>query len=320
MLLTKFIKHQLRIFAVLTALALGLMVFVYARVPAMVGIGVYDVKAQFGDSSGLYPKALVTYRGVKVGQVSDLELTDKAAVATLRIDSGTEIPKSAFAELHSTSAIGEQYVDLVPRGNDAGHLGDGDLIPMTRTVEMPQITPVLDSVNHLLETIPKEQTTRVLNEVDAGLGGSGPEVGELIDSTDQLLTEAQRQIGATTGLINALEPVLTQQQQLAPSTAEYASLVAQAHRASSPSATATCARCSATASGLDPARNTVNDLQKSLPMMLDNLNVNATVLKTYLPQLQQTLVVYPATVARAQTVVNPRAAARATSSSTSAPA
>ena len=97
MLLTSLIKRQLRIFAVLATVALGMTFIHYARVPAMFGVGVYDVTVDFKDASGLYPKAAVTYRGVKVGVVSELDITDTGAVATLRIDNGNDIPAGVAA-------------------------------------------------------------------------------------------------------------------------------------------------------------------------------------------------------------------------------
>lgn len=307
MVLTRLIKRQLRIFAVLTAVALGLMVFTYARVPAMVGIGVYDVKAEFGDASGLYPKALVTYRGVKVGEVSSLELGSTSAVATMRLDSGTRIPANVDAELHSTSAVGEQYVDLVPKGAPGASLQDGDVLPRTRTVEMPQITPVLDSVNHLLKSVPLRTTSEVLDQVDEGLGPNGPEVGELIDASGKLIDEAQDRIAATTGLIQALEPVLTTQQRLAPQTVGYAASLRQLTQQLASKDADLRSLLRAGGPGLDAVSATVDDLQSTLPMLLDNLSVSGQVLNTYLPQLEQSLVVYPATIGRLQSTVNPRA-------------
>lgn len=313
MLLTALIKRQLRIFAVLSAVALGLTFVHYARVPAMLGIGVYDVTVDFEDASGLYPKAAVTYRGVTVGKVSDLEVTDAGALATLRIDEGTDIPAGVSAELHSTSAIGEQYVDLVDpaRGRDQADplLADGAAIPRERAVEMPQITPVLDSVNRLLESVPKAETRRVLAQVDEGLAGAGPDIGELVDASGRLLTEARGQIEATTSLISALEPVLETQTELGPRTRTAAESLADVTGAVAKDDAADLRALLETApGGLDAATATVTDLQPVLPMLLHNLTTNAQVLHTYLPQLRQTLVVYPATVARLQSTVNPRAA------------
>ncbi|TQK68369.1 MCE family protein [Nocardioides sp. SLBN-35] len=311
MLLTPLIKRQLRIFTVLAVVALGLAFFQYARVPAMLGIGVYDVDVDFGDASGLYPKAAVTYRGVEVGQVSKLEVTDEGAIATLRLDNDAKIPAGASAELHSTSAVGEQYVDLVdPRTPPAGGevLADGARIPRERAVEMPQITPVLDSVNRLLESVPKAETKRVLDEVDAGLGGAGPDLNELVDSTGDVLSEAQARIDATTSLIAAVQPVLETQRDLGSRTQSYAASLDELTTALAAGDSAAVRTLLKNApGGLDAATRTVTDLQPVLPMMLANLTTNAQVLNTYLPQLHQTLVVYPSLVARLQSAINPRA-------------
>lgn len=312
MLLTPLIKRQLRIFAVLASIAVGLAFFNYAKVPAMVGIGVYDVTVDFADASGLYPKASVTYRGVRVGVVSDLQVSDDGAVATLRINNGADVPEGSRAELHSTSAIGEQYVDLVPPAAGKGEgdvLAHGAQIPRDRAIEMPQITPVLDSVNRLLESVPKQKTQRVLDQLDDGLGGSGPELSELVDASGKLLSEAQSQIDATTSLISALQPVLGTQRDLAAQTQGYAEALndVTGSLATGDSA-ALRALLKDAPGGLDAAKKTVQDLQPTLPLLLANLTTNAQVLNTYLPELRQTLVVYPATIARVQSTVNPRAA------------
>ncbi|MCR1785135.1 MCE family protein [Nocardioides carbamazepini] len=312
MLLTPLIKRQLRIFTVLALVALGLAFFQYAKVPAMVGLGVYDVTVDFADASGLYPKAAVTYRGVGVGEVSKLEVTDSGAVATLRLEDDARIPAGASAELHSTSAVGEQYVDLVdPRsepepGGDL--LANGARIPRERAVGMPQITPVLDSVNRLLESVPKAETKRVLDQVDEGLGGAGPDLNELVDAAGGLLTEAQAQIDATTSLIAAVQPVLETQRDLGPRTQSYATALDELTGALAADDTAAVrALLKKAPGGLDAATRTVTDLQPVLPVLLANLTTNAQVLNTYLPQLHQTLVVYPSLVARLQSAINPRA-------------
>ncbi|HSV39071.1 MAG TPA: MCE family protein, partial [Nocardioidaceae bacterium] len=222
MVLTRLITWQLRIFGGITAVALGLTFFEYAKVPSMVGIGVYDVHVDFADASGLYPRAQVTFHGVKVGRVAKLEVSDDGAVATLRIKNGVDIPSSATAELHSTSAIGEQYVDLVTDDSAAPYLADGSRIPRERAIAMPQITPMLNSLNRLLASVPREQTRRVLSQVGDGLGGRSEDLRGIIDSSGRLVAEAQANIQATTSLIAALQPVLSTQEDLATRTLGYA--------------------------------------------------------------------------------------------------
>jgi phospholipid/cholesterol/gamma-HCH transport system substrate-binding protein len=308
MLLTTLIKRQLRIFAVIAVVALGLTFFSYAKVPAMVGIGVYDVQVDFADASGLYPKAQVTYHGVKVGRVAKLEVSDDGAVATLRIDSDVDIPADATADLHSTSAIGEQYVDLVADDGDGPFLDEGGEIPRDRAVEMPQITPVLDRLNRLLAGVPRGQTRRVLSQVGDGFAGTGPDIGSLIDASGRLLTEAQANIDATTSLVAALEPVLATQQELGPSTRSYAASLDHLTAALAADNSADLrALLTDGPGGLDALTQTVTDLQPTLPMLLHNLTTNAQVLNTYLPNLRQLLVVYPAAIARLQGMTNPGA-------------
>lgn len=311
MLLTRLIIWQLRIFAALSAVALGLAFVVYAKVPAMVGLGVYDVTVDYADASGLYPKALVTYRGVKVGTVVGLEVSEDGAVATLRIDNDADIPAGSKAELHSTSAIGEQYVDLVPPAEVKGKgpfLADGGEIPRDRAIEMPQITPVLESVNRLLASVPKKKTRLVLDQVGDGLGGRSADLEGIIDSSGQLLAEAQENIDTTTSLITALRPVLTTQRELGASTQTYAAALNDLTTALAASDSADLrALLRSGPGGLDALTRTVTDVQPTLPMFLTNATTNAEVLNAYLPGLKQMLVVYPATVARLQGAINPRA-------------
>lgn len=307
MVLTSLVKRQLRVFAVLTVVVLGLGLVQYARVPAMAGIGVYDVQAQFKDASGLYPKAMVTYRGVKVGRVESLEVVDGKSEATLQIDDDRRIPADVIAEIHSTSAIGEQYVDLVADRGEGPYLEHGAVIPVDRTVAMPQISPVLESLNDLLDAIPTAATRRVLDEADKGLGGAGPDLASVVDSSSKLLDEAQLRIDATTSLIASLEPTLSTQRDLRDETLGYTSSLAEF--ASEVAARDDDLRdlLADGPDGLSAARDLVEDLQPTLPLLLENLTTNGQVLHTYLPELKQVLVMYPVTVARLQSTINPRA-------------
>lgn len=306
MILTPIVRRQLRVFAVLTFVCVGLTTVVYARVPQMLGIGVYDVAADFKDASGLYPRAMVTYRGVKVGTVSALELDGEEARATLELESGTDIPSDAVAELHSTSAIGEQYIDLVP-GTSRFPLEDGAVIPWQRTREMPQISPVLDKLNGLLKSVPTAKTRRVLAQIDEGLGGSGDDLGGVIDSTSELVQAASADLEATSSLIETLQPVLATQQEEMGHTQAYAASLARFTDELAAHDGDLRALLDGSPKDLDTLRGVVDGVRPTVPKLLRNTTTDARVLNTYLANLEQILVVYPATVARVQASVNPRA-------------
>ena len=86
-MLTKFIRRQLVLFSILTVVALLVLGWYYLRLPSMVGIGQYQLKADLPASGGLYPTANVTYRGITIGKVTDVEPTEGGAQATMSIAS-----------------------------------------------------------------------------------------------------------------------------------------------------------------------------------------------------------------------------------------
>ena len=86
-MLTPFIRRQLILFAVLTVVSIFVLGVYYLRVPSLVGIGRYTLKAELPASGGLYPTANVTYRGITIGKVTDVQPTEQGAEATMSIDS-----------------------------------------------------------------------------------------------------------------------------------------------------------------------------------------------------------------------------------------
>src|ERR1700675_917554 len=127
-------KIQLAIFAVITVITLTVMGIFYLRLPATFGIGTYEASADFVAGGGLYKNANVTYRGVAVGRVESVTLNPTGVTAEMRLNSGTPIPQNVIATVKSVSAIGEQYIDLVPPENPTpGKLRDGDRIERANT-------------------------------------------------------------------------------------------------------------------------------------------------------------------------------------------
>ena len=113
-MLDRLTKAQLAIFGVVTVITVAVMAIFYLRLPAALGIGTYQVTADFVAGGGLYKNANVTYRGVAVGRVESVGLNPHGVDAVMRLNSGTVVPSNVTASVKSVSAIGEQYIDLVP--------------------------------------------------------------------------------------------------------------------------------------------------------------------------------------------------------------
>src|ERR1700747_2844330 len=127
-MLTRAIWRQLIIFSVIsviTAIALG---GYYLQLPTAMGIGQYTLKADRPTSGGLYKTANVTYRGETIGKITAVEPTETGVQATMSIGDRYKIPVDASANVHSVSAVGEQYLDLVSVGNPGKYLSPGQTI------------------------------------------------------------------------------------------------------------------------------------------------------------------------------------------------
>lgn len=307
MILTRLVRGQLVAFAVLGSLALAFVAIVYGRVPAQVGVGHYDVSADFADASGLYPQANVTYRGVTVGRVTALDLRPDGVRVRMQLDSDAQVPRDVSVQLHSTSAIGEQYIDLVPPDDRGPYLADGAVVPRAQTVPMPQITPVLERLDGLLASVPKAATSRVLDQVDAGLGGAGDDLGGLVDASDTLLQTAQQRLADTRSLIRVAEPTLRTQQALGGQTQQLSASLAMLTRQLAARDGDLAALLRSGPASLRSLDGLLGDVRPTLPTLLDNLGTIGEPLTDYQANLQQLAVIYPALTAKTQEALFPRA-------------
>ena len=117
LMLTRTVRTRLVVFAVISIAILTITSLFYIRLPQLLGFEQYDVTADFADATGLYENAIVTYRGAQVGRVDAVNLKANGVQVVLQMDDGTHVPADSTATVHSTSAIGEQYIDLVPPGH-----------------------------------------------------------------------------------------------------------------------------------------------------------------------------------------------------------
>ena len=198
-MLTRLIRIQLVLFSIVTVLALVFLGWYYLRLPTLAGVGQYTLYADLPASGGLYKPATVTYRGIQIGKVTDVEPTERGARATMSISDRYKIPVNAAANVHSVSAIGEQYLDLVPEGNGNQYLSDGQTI--TKGTVPDEVGPALDSANRGLEVLPKEKIDTLLSEAAQSVGGLGPALQRLVDSTTAIASDFRDNLDPVNNII-----------------------------------------------------------------------------------------------------------------------
>ncbi|MEC4762781.1 MCE family protein [Mycobacterium sherrisii] len=302
-MLTPFIRRQLWLFLVLTVVSLLVLGVYYLQVPSLMGIGRYTLKADLPASGGLYPTANVTYRGITIGKVTAVEPTTHGAEATMSIDSQYKIPVDAVANVHSVSAVGEQYLDLVSTGNPGKYLADGQTI--TKGTVPAEIGPALDTANRGLAVLPKDKIATLLDETAESVGGLGPALQRLVDSTQAIVGDFRTNITNVNDIIQNSGPVLDSQVNSSSNIERWArnlnTLAAQA-AARDQNVRSILSRAAPTA---DQVSAVFSDVRESLPQTLANLEVVFDLLKRYHSGLEQVLVFLPQGASIAQTVAAP---------------
>lgn len=293
-MLTRFVRIQLAIFTIASIVGVLVMVLVYMQTPTLLGIGRITVKLELPASGGLYRFSNVTYRGVQVGKVTEMDVSRTQATATLSLATSPKIPADLEAEIRSVSAVGEQYVELMPRTDSPPYLQDGSVIAMSDTRIPQAVGPMLDQVSSLINSVPKEKLSGLIDESFKAFDGAGYDLGSLFDSSAQISGDLNNKASdQTTALIQDAGPLLDGQAQSADSLRTWARSLAGVTGqvvANDPQVRNLLQQGPGAA---DEASRLLDQVKPTLPVLLANLTTVGQVGVTYHPSLEQVLVLLP---------------------------
>lgn len=294
MYLSRRIKIQLAIFVVVAVVAVSLMSLHFMKLPALLfGVGRYTVKVELPRTGGLYDTSNVTYRGAEVGRVQSVELTDTGVAAVLSLTSGIDIPSDLKAEVHSQSAIGEQYLELLPRNATSRPLKDGDVITLANTSVPQDINALLGAANTALRAIPHDNLKTVVDESYTAVGGLGPELSRIVKGSSDLAIEARNNLDPLLALIDQWQPVADSQIHTSDAIAVWASHVATATTELRTHDQDVAGAIDKGGPALGEARQLIERLQPTLPILLANLVSVGQVGLAYQNDIEQLLVLVP---------------------------
>ena len=305
-MLTRFVRTQLVIFSIASIIGMTAMVVVYMQVPTLLGIGRMTVTLELPGTGGLYRFSNVTYRGVQVGKVTDVRPTRAGAQATLSLSASPKIPADLQASVRSVSAVGEQYVDLLPRTDSGPYLRDGSVIP-ARDARVPQqVGPMLDQVDALLQSIPKDRLRTLLDESFRGLNGAGDDLAALLESSSKVAAEFDGVADRARALIEDGRPLLDAQAASSGALRSWAAGLAGVTGqlvANDPQIRAVLDNGPG---ALVEAARLLDQVKPTLPVLLANLTTVGRIAVTYHASLEQLLVLLPPYIASVQAVGLPR--------------
>ena len=208
-MITRRTKIQLMVFVLITLFGVTFVGARYAQLDKAFYDDNYTVTANFADSGGIFAGGEVTYRGVSVGKVNKLVLTDEGVNVVLDIDNSyDEIPADTLAVVGNRSAVGEQYVELQPQRDDGPYLHNGSVIDEQDT-RLPIATDtLLTHLSETVESVDKDDLKTTVDELGAAFGGTGEDLQTIIDSGNSFINTANDNFDVTTALIRDSNTVL----------------------------------------------------------------------------------------------------------------
>jgi phospholipid/cholesterol/gamma-HCH transport system substrate-binding protein len=187
------VKPRTRLLVNLAAVGVLAVVTVGWVLTEVVGTGIterpFTVTADFDSSGGVFTNQEVTYRGVLVGKVGELRLNNDGGVSIdLLIDPEWEgeIPSNSVAVVQSKSAVGEQYVNLIPEGSSGEMLSDGARIGRANTELPVDFQELLTSLDRVLADVDPARTRRVIENLADGLSGRDEDIATVLESLGRL--------------------------------------------------------------------------------------------------------------------------------------
>jgi phospholipid/cholesterol/gamma-HCH transport system substrate-binding protein len=244
-------------------------------------------------TGGLFQGSLVTYRGVRAGKVTAVQLGKHGIEATLRLDGDVSIPKDSNVKVRSLSPVGEQYLDFQPRTSHGPFLKDGDRVSASADDLPATLGAMSMSLNKLLDQVNPRKVHVVLRELSTGLAGTADDVQLLLRDGSALLRELDRYWPATERLLHNGRTLLrvgaagsADLTRIANSARAFAAWL----RANAP----TLFHLLDKAPGqIEELRGLVRDVAETMPQLLDQSVTLTDVLAAHDPHIRELLVRFP---------------------------
>ena len=139
----------------------------------------FELKAEFQTAQAVVPGQGQTIRvaGVRVGDVSDVDLENGVGVVTFAIDREyLPIYKDATLLMRPTTGLKDMFFQLDPGTQDAGEYEEGEVVPVSNTA--PDVN--LDEILEALDSDTQAYLRMLLVGAGKGLEGRDKDLGEVL--------------------------------------------------------------------------------------------------------------------------------------------
>lgn len=143
-------------------------------------------------SGGTYPKSEVTYRGIRVGTVKEVQTFPDHVEVEIVVGEDADIPEDTEVALTYLSPIGENLVEFRPRSSGPPYLEDGDVIEGSDVSMAEQFSETLTMANKLLTDINPDDIRTLVDEAAIAFDGNSLDLAGILDDGDQVLANLEK--------------------------------------------------------------------------------------------------------------------------------
>lgn len=211
------------IFGLMIALAVGYIGFLGVRIgPPSHRI---NISMQVADANSLVVGSNVLLRGAPAGKVTNITAAVDGATIDFYIGDRFHVPADSDVRLENLSALGESYIELVPRTQGGPMLHNGQRIATESISQPPSISELAKSVVRVLNQLDPGALERIVGEADVALPKANSVLPNLSHASSLLRNTAADMRGRGRELLDNLQTLLGKAGWLGPLLAELTPMV-----------------------------------------------------------------------------------------------
>jgi phospholipid/cholesterol/gamma-HCH transport system substrate-binding protein len=197
---------KLLIFIVVTTLATGVLVVTIGNLSFG---GAQTYKAVFSDATGVVKGDDIRVAGVKVGTVSDVEISDRTrALITFSVDDDTQVTGATHATIKYRNLVGQRYIALTQEVGSPTRLADGATIPISRTAPALDLTVLFNGFKPLFQALSPADINQLSYEIVQVFQGEGGTLESLLSHTASVTSTLADRDEVISALVDNLSEVL----------------------------------------------------------------------------------------------------------------
>jgi phospholipid/cholesterol/gamma-HCH transport system substrate-binding protein len=169
-----------------------------------------EYKAVFSDATGVTKGDDVRVAGVKVGNVENIEVTDRTrALVTFKVDKTQPVTQSTFATIRYRNLVGQRYIALSQGVGKPDLLPGGSTIPLARTRPALDLTVLFNGFKPLFAALSPDDINKLSYEIVTVFQGEGGTLESLLSHTASVTSTLASRDKVISSLITNLNQVMT---------------------------------------------------------------------------------------------------------------